>query len=215
MDVVYNYSVNNFLDLTSKDIIIIKDKNGKNKYNLSPFELYYYVDGRYLILKIDQTREVRLDFVDNNSALSAIRMFDNKIRQVKNYLVPSGKTYFTKAESEQRFVNSSGDLMTGDLGIRTNLRVSGDTYLYGNLHFSGSTGLVTSLSELSDTLISGLTNDDVLLYNSTDDKWKNRKLASLSGGTSGTSGIDGTSGTSGTNGDIRCWGNFRNRWYFR
>ena len=164
------YDSNNFIDLTSKESIIIKDSNGKIKYTLSPINIYYYIDGDDIVIQIDSSREVRIKFQNNSNALQAIRKLDNKVKATKEYLSPSGNTYFTKAESESRFVNVTGDNMTGHLnvfnnvGISQNLRVTGDTYIYGNLYFSGGTGAVTSLADLTDTTISGVTENDILLY---------------------------------------------------
>ncbi len=64
------YDINNFIDFSYSDTIIIKDKNGKIKYKLNPLNIYYYVEGKYIIIQVDSFREIKLRFQNNSIAFS-------------------------------------------------------------------------------------------------------------------------------------------------
>jgi len=107
--------------------------------------------------------------------------------------------YYTKIESENKFVDVAGDTITGDLDINGTLTVTGNTTIYGNIITDGtvdgvdvsdlSTTVVnhttsttnphsTSVVNLTDTTIITPTTGDILTYNGT--IWVNSATTFLS-----------------------------------
>lgn len=149
-NIIFNFKSQNFVSKPKgKDSVIrIYDKNNKPKYSINPEKMYFYYKNRFLFIRQDGMNNVTLDFENENEAILALK----KLNEIKNFFVDTtgSSDYFTKdqlnngildsrylnsGETENRYVNVSGDNMSGNLSILT---LSGDTITNMNISEVGT-----------------------------------------------------------------------------
>jgi len=146
----FTYKSSNFLATPKGNDINFRiyDKNGKLKYTLTPVKAYYYYKSRYVYIRQDGSNNITLDFENETDAILALK----KLNDIKSQYFKAESDnsdyytkvqlnngildfrYYTSGQTDDKFVDIDGDIMTGDLSIIT---LSGDTVVSMNINQVG------------------------------------------------------------------------------
>lgn len=144
---MYNYKTSNFLaSPKGKDKVLrLYNKFGKHKYSIRPQRTTFYYYNNKVYISQDESKII-LDFENEKEASIALSMLNKakskliKIDQGDYYTIDQLNNgaldfrYPTEDEADDKYVNVTGDTMTGDLRIVT---LSGDTIRNMNVNELG------------------------------------------------------------------------------
>lgn len=147
---LFNYKTVNFLaEPKGNDTALrIYNKLGKLKYSITPYKVYFYYKNRLVYIRQDGSNNITLDFETEQEAALALTMLN--AAKAKLIVLEEGDNdfytknelnegvldfrYFNSGTSDDRYVNTDGDSMTGDLYLLT---LSGDTIVNANINEIG------------------------------------------------------------------------------
>jgi len=148
----YNYIFDNFIEnpIAGSSKIRILNKNGVFKYDINPNVSYFYTKNNFVVIKVEDEKEIALDFENSNEATRAL----TKLNSIKITLSkkPSSEDVYTKEDldngaldnryyTHSQIVNIStlvnyytkSELLTSAQTYNTFIPLSGSSNINGNL----------------------------------------------------------------------------------
>ena len=152
----YNYTLDTFISIPGEDKTIkIFDQYGSLKYTFDPMVSYFYYKNNFVYIKVENQNDIVLDFETTDIAILSL----TKLNDAKKIIAANASItidYYTIDELENGWLDHRYYNNTAITNILSNFSNTSHTHV---------------LSGLTDVILSGITNGEVLVYK--DGNWVN------------------------------------------